>query len=67
VTSDPKSMIPITRPQLPRLEQYSALVAELFESRMLSNFGKCTRLLEQRAATILDHPAPSVSRAATSA
>ena len=43
---------------MPRLEQYSALVAELFESRMLSNFGKYTRLLEQRAATILDHPAP---------
>jgi hypothetical protein len=25
---------------------------------MLSNFGKYTRLMEQRAATILDHPTP---------
>ncbi len=34
------------------------LVEELFETRMLSNFSKYTRLLEDRAARILDHPAP---------
>ena len=49
---------PITRPHLPDLDQFSALVADLFETRMLSNFGKYTRLLEERAAAILDHPAP---------
>ncbi len=50
--------IPITRPHLPDLAQFSALVADLFETRMLSNFGKYTTLLEERAAAILDHPAP---------
>jgi len=51
-------LVPITRPQLPALEQFNELVAELFETRMLSNFGKYARLLEERAARVLDHPAP---------
>jgi dTDP-4-amino-4,6-dideoxygalactose transaminase len=52
------SLIPITRPHLPPLEQFSAIVAELFETRMLSNFAKYARLLEERAASVLDHPSP---------
>jgi dTDP-4-amino-4,6-dideoxygalactose transaminase len=50
--------IPITRPHLPPIEQFTEVVAELFESRLLSNFAKYTRLLEGRAASVLEHPAP---------
>jgi dTDP-4-amino-4,6-dideoxygalactose transaminase len=58
MATDKPCMVPITRPQLPPLERFSELVAELFETRMLSNFSKYTRLFEDRAARILDHPAP---------
>jgi dTDP-4-amino-4,6-dideoxygalactose transaminase len=50
--------IPITRPHLPAREEFTAIVDELFNTRMLSNFGKYSRLLEERAAAALDHPAP---------
>jgi dTDP-4-amino-4,6-dideoxygalactose transaminase len=50
--------IPIARPQLPPLERFAELVADVFETRMLSNFSKYTRLLEERAATVLDHASP---------
>lgn len=50
--------IPIARPQLPDRDQFMDLVADLYESRMLSNFGKYCRLLEQRAAEAIDHPTP---------
>ena len=50
--------IPITRPQLPPVEQFTEIVAEIFETRMLSNFAKYSRLLEERAAAVLDHPTP---------
>ena len=50
--------IPITRPHLPPVEHFTEVVAELFETRMLSNFSKYSRLLEERAATVLDHPRP---------
>ena len=50
--------IPITRPHLPPMDRFSEVVADLFTSRMLSNFAKYTGLLESRAAAILDHPAP---------
>jgi hypothetical protein len=46
--------IPITRPHLPPIERFSELVADLFASRMLSNFAKYTGLLESRAAAVLD-------------
>jgi dTDP-4-amino-4,6-dideoxygalactose transaminase len=49
---------PIARPHLPDCGQFMELVAELFESRKLSNFGKYSQLLEQRAATALGHPSP---------
>jgi dTDP-4-amino-4,6-dideoxygalactose transaminase len=54
----PTAAIPITRPHLPSLERFSEVIAELFETRMLSNFAKYSRLLESRAATLLDHPGP---------
>ena len=54
----PTVSIPITRPHLPPLERFSEVVADVFASRMLSNFAKYSRLLESRAATLLDHPAP---------
>jgi dTDP-4-amino-4,6-dideoxygalactose transaminase len=50
--------IPIMRPHLPPQEHFAAVVAELFETRMLSNFAKYARLLEERAAAVLDHPRP---------
>lgn len=53
------SRIPITRPHLPPIEQFTEVVAELFETRMLSNFAKYTQLLEERAAIVLEHPSPS--------
>lgn len=59
--------IPITRPQLPPVEQFTEIVAEIFETRMLSNFAKYSRLLEEarpRSSTIRLRGA---SRAATSA
>ena len=46
----PTASIPITRPHLPPLERFSAVVADVFASRMLSNFAKYTGLLESRAA-----------------
>jgi dTDP-4-amino-4,6-dideoxygalactose transaminase len=54
----PTGSIPITRPHLPPIERFSEVVADLFDSRMMSNFAKYTKLLESRAAAILDHPAP---------
>jgi dTDP-4-amino-4,6-dideoxygalactose transaminase len=54
----PPGTIPITRPHLPPREDFVAIVEELFDSRMLSNFSKYSRLLEQRAAAALEHPAP---------
>jgi dTDP-4-amino-4,6-dideoxygalactose transaminase len=49
---------PITRPQMPPLERYVEIVSELFSTRLLSNFGKYSRLFEERAAAALDHPRP---------
>lgn len=51
-------IIPIARPQLPDRDQFMDLVADLYDSRMLSNFGKYCRLLEERAAAAIDHPSP---------
>ena len=52
----PSAAVPFMRPHLPPLDQFAQLVAELFETRMLSNFGKYTGLLEERASGLLDHP-----------
>src|SRR5262249_50170561 len=57
--------IPIMRPHLPPLEQFNAIVAEVFETRMLSNFAQYARLLGERAPVLPDHPSPySVSSCA---
>lgn len=58
MTATPSRLVPITRPHLPELPDFNAIVEELFTTRMLSNFSKYSRLLEDRAATVLDHPAP---------
>jgi dTDP-4-amino-4,6-dideoxygalactose transaminase len=54
----PIAQIPFMRPHLPPMERFSEVIADLFATRMLSNFAKYTRLLESRATTVLDHPAP---------
>ena len=55
----PSAAVPIMRPHLPPLDQFAQLVAELFETRMLSNFGEVhAGLLEERASGLLDHPSP---------
>ena len=59
MAAGPTAGIPIMRPHLPPLEQFTAVVADLFETRMLSNFARYARLLEERAAAVLDHPRPS--------
>jgi dTDP-4-amino-4,6-dideoxygalactose transaminase len=58
MAKDSKGAIPITRPLLPPLGEFTELVTEIFATRMLSNFAKYTQLLEERAAVVLDHPAP---------
>ena len=54
----PTASIPITRPHLPPMERFFEIVADLFASRMLSNFAKYTGLVESRAAAALGHLAP---------
>ncbi len=46
-------MIPITRPSLPDFEEYLVLLRDIWESRMLSNFGKYAKLLEDKANNYL--------------
>ncbi len=58
MTVTPSRLVPITRPHLPAREEFTAIVEELFNTRMLSNFSKYSRLLEERAAAALEHPAP---------
>lgn len=58
MAADSSASIPITRPHPPPVERFTEVVAEIFQSRMLSNFAKYSRLLEERAALALDHPAP---------
>lgn len=49
-------MIPITRPELPPLDEYQALLAEIWESRMLSNFGTFAQRLESLTSEYLEVP-----------
>ncbi|GAA4965531.1 DegT/DnrJ/EryC1/StrS family aminotransferase [Kineococcus glutinatus] len=46
-------MIPITRPTLPPLEEYAALLERIWDSRMLSNFGPFARQLEDQTRDYL--------------
>lgn len=49
-------MIPITRPELPSLEEYTGLLAEIWDSRMLSNFGPMAQRLEAMTSDYLGVP-----------
>lgn len=46
-------MIPIARPELPDLEAYRRLLEEIWQSHMLSNFGRHAQALEAEAARYL--------------
>jgi dTDP-4-amino-4,6-dideoxygalactose transaminase len=49
-------VIPITRPELPPLEDYTALLEEVWGSRMLSNFGPMAQRLEALTGEYLGVP-----------
>lgn len=49
-------MIPITRPTLPPLEAYTALLEQIWSSRMLSNFSRYAAELEAMTAGYLEVP-----------
>lgn len=49
-------MIPITRPELPPLEEYTGLLEEIWTSRMLSNFGPMAQRLEAMTSEYLGVP-----------
>lgn len=49
-------MLPVTRPWLPPLDDYVELLEDIWQSRMLSNFGKYARLLETKSRTYLGNP-----------
>lgn len=49
-------MIPITRPTLPPLDDYRELLAAIWDSRMLSNFGRFARELEAMTSGYLGVP-----------
>ncbi len=48
--------IPISRPQLPPLEDYQALLGRVWDSHLLSNFSEQAMTLESRAAAYLGNP-----------
>ena len=49
-------MIPITRPELPPLEDYTDLLREIWASRLLSNFGAMAQHLEAMTSEYLAVP-----------
>ncbi len=46
-------MIPVSRPELPPLERYVALLRDIWDTRMLSNFGTYARRFEEGAQAYL--------------
>lgn len=48
--------LPIARPSLPPLEEFVKLLQEIWETRMLSNFGPFARRFEDRAAHYIGNP-----------
>lgn len=56
-------MIPLMRPQLPALSDYTELLSEIWDSRMLSNFGTFAQQLEVQTRDYLgvDHVSVVVS------
>ena len=49
-------MLPVSRPSLPPLSAFSELLEDIWSSRMLSNFGKYARRLEEQAQSDLRNP-----------
>jgi dTDP-4-amino-4,6-dideoxygalactose transaminase len=49
-------MLPVSRPSLPPLEEYVRLLEEIWDSRMLSNFGTYARQFEAMAQRYLGNP-----------
>ncbi len=49
-------MIPVMRPELPPLERYAALLREIWDSRMLSNFAAMAQRFERGAQEYLGTP-----------
>jgi len=49
-------MIPICRPELPPLERYVELLRDIWDTRMLSNFGRYARRFEATAQAYLGTP-----------
>lgn len=48
--------LPIARPSLPPLDEFVNVLRELWETRMLSNFGRYACQFEQRAADFVGNP-----------
>ena len=53
--------IPVNRPWLPPFEEFAALARDIFERRYISNFGKYSELLEERAGAALGRDVLSVT------
>ena len=49
-------MLPVARPSLPPLDRYVALLEQIWDSRLLSNFGTFAQLFEARAQGYLGNP-----------
>ncbi len=54
--SPPDGRLPISRPSLPPLEEYVALLEDIWSRRMLSNFSQYARRFEQKAQEYLGNP-----------
>lgn len=48
--------LPIARPSLPPLDEFVKVLRDLWQTRMLSNFGPYSREFEQRAADFIGNP-----------
>jgi dTDP-4-amino-4,6-dideoxy-D-glucose transaminase len=49
-------MIPVTRPSLPELAEFERLLDDIWQTRMLSNFGKYARRFEEMAQRYFPNP-----------
>ena len=49
-------MLPVSRPSLPPLAEFERLLEDIWETRMLSNFGKYARRFEETARIQLGNP-----------
>ena len=49
-------MLPVSRPSLPPLAEFERLLEDIWSTRMLSNFGKYARRLEEKTQAYLSNP-----------